>query len=80
MILGAIADSWKQLLATTGIFLMFNYLYAFIAYIAYNDVYSPVCESLYNCFILYNQFYFKAGQGMYGNISKDYENGNKLSI
>jgi hypothetical protein len=39
MILGAIADSWKQLLATTGIFLMFNYLYAFIAYIAYNDVY-----------------------------------------
>jgi hypothetical protein len=43
MILGAIADSWKQLFATTGIFLMFNYLYAFITYIAYSGAYAPVC-------------------------------------
>ena len=42
-ILGAIADSWKQLLATTGIFLMFNYLYSFLTYVAYSSSYSPVC-------------------------------------
>lgn len=43
MILGAIADSWKQLFATTGIFLMFNYLYAFIAYTVFHQDYAPVC-------------------------------------
>lgn len=68
----AIGQTWKQLLAGTAIFILLNYVFSFLYYVAYSDLYGPTCQSLYTCFLFLNDFFFKNGPGFYGSIPKDY--------
>jgi hypothetical protein len=73
-ILVAIGRTWRQLLAGILIFVMMNYVFAFLLYVLYSSTYAPTCENLYTCFLLLNDTYFKAGAGFFGSIYKDYSN------
>jgi hypothetical protein len=73
-ILTAVSRTWRQLLAGILIFVLMNYVFSMLLYIAFSDVYAPSCQDLYTCFLLLNDTYFKAGAGFYGYIYKDYSN------
>jgi hypothetical protein len=71
-ILTAVGMTWRQLLAGIIIFVLMNYVYASLNYIAYSSVYDPTCKDLYYCFLFLNDGFFKQGPGYMGLVNKDY--------
>lgn len=42
-ILIAVARTWRQLIAGIFIFVMLNYIFAFLLYVLYSSTYAPAC-------------------------------------
>lgn len=71
-IMAAVGKTWRQLFAGCLIFVLMNYVYSFLNYIAYSTLYGPTCNTLYQCFLFLNDTFFKQGPGYMGLLNKDY--------
>lgn len=71
-LLRSVKETWFQLLMTTILLILFNYLFAFFIYIQFADDYGPACENLYVCLILLVDQSLKSGSGFYGVVDANF--------
>jgi hypothetical protein len=62
-IVRSLSETWSQLLVTVGLLVVFNVIYAQLAYEFFTGalVYGPICTTEFTCVLLFNDQNLKAG-------------------
>jgi hypothetical protein len=67
-IIRSLKETWQQLFVTVALLMVFNIIYAQLAYEFFTSAmtYGPLCKTQASCLLMYSDQNLKAGQGVFG--------------